>query len=201
MDIFLLPFIFSVWAAISFLILLQAITSRCNVRQFTKFILSFFRQIIQEVFLWMGFLTWKFVSSYLGCFWLSILCWIFIVPIVLYTFFHGVYSFGPRHCQRPFIDNLWNPVQGIEFEGHISESNDFDLLKRSCFKHNLNAQQIAQNAHLSAKWTTQSSVALIYDCPMANISPIAQKLHSYQTYATFHNTSMEHQVMNSEKSM
>jgi hypothetical protein len=54
---------------------------------------------------------------------------------------------------------------------------------------------------LLAKWTTQSSVAMIYDCPMANMSPIAPKLHRYQTYATFHNTSMEHQVMDSEQSM
>jgi hypothetical protein len=42
---------------------------------------------------------------------------------------------------------------------------------------------------------------MIYDCPMANMSPIAPKLHGYQTYATFHNTSMEHQVMDSEQSM
>jgi hypothetical protein len=94
-----------------------------------------------------------------------------------------------------------NILNAAEFEGHISESNDFDLLKRRCFKHNLNAQQIAQNAHLSAKWATQSSVAMIYDCPMANMSPIAPKLHGYQTYAMFYDTSMEHQVMNSEKSM
>ncbi len=51
------------------------------------------------------------------------------------------------------------------------------------------------------KWAMQSSVAMIYNYPMANMSPIAPKLNSYQTYATFHDTSMEHQVMNSEKSM
>ncbi len=148
----------------------------------------------------MSFLAWKFVSSYLGCFWLSILCWIFIVPIVLYAFFHGVYNFGPWHCQRSFIDILFNPVPEIEFGGCTTESNDFDLLKHQRFNHNLTAQQIARNAFLSAKRMTQSSVALVYNCPMANMSPVAPKLHGYQIYATFHNTSMEHQVIDSEKS-
>ncbi len=148
----------------------------------------------------MSFLAWKFFSSYLGRFWLSILCWIFIVPIVLYTFFYG-YNFGPRHRQRSFIDILFNPVPGIEFEGRTTESNNFDLLKHQCFNHNLTAQQIAQNKFLSAKRTTQSSADLVYNCPMANMSPIAPKLHSYQTYTTFHDTSMEYQVIDKEKSM
>ncbi len=201
MDIVLLPFLFSVWAAIYFLFFLQAITSRRNVIWFTKCFLSFFSQIIQEVFWWTGFLTWKFVFSYLGCFWLSILCWIFIVPIVLYTFFHGVYNFGPQHHQWSFIVILFNPVPGIEFEGRNSESNDFDLLKCRRFHHNLIAQQIAWNARLLAERTMQSSVAMIYDCPMANMSPKAPKLYGYQTSAMFHDTSMEHQVMDSEQSM
>jgi hypothetical protein len=149
----------------------------------------------------MSFLALKIVSSYCGRFWLSILCWIFIVPIVLYTFFHGVYNFGPRHHQWSFIDILWNPVPGIEFEGCITESNDFDLLKRRCFNHNLIARRIAQNARLTAKRTTQSSTTLVYDCPMAHMSPIAPKLHGYQTYALFYDTSIEHQVMDSERSM
>jgi hypothetical protein len=76
----------------------------------------------------------------------------------LYTFFHGVYNFGPRHCQRSFIDIFFNPVPGIEFEGRITEFNDFELLKCRRFNHNLTAQQIAQNAFLSAKRTTQSSL-------------------------------------------
>ena len=36
---------------------------------------------------------------------------------------------------------------------------------------------------------------------MANMSPIAPKLHGYQTYATFHDTLMEHAVINSDTSM
>jgi hypothetical protein len=201
MDIFLLQFIFPVWAAISFLFLLQAIISRCNVIWFMKCILSFLSQISYEVIQWMSVLAWKFISSYSGCFWLSILHWIFIVPIVLYTFFHGVYNFGPRHCQWSFIGILFNPVPGIEFERRTTESTDFDLLKHRCFNHNLTAQQIPQNKFLSVKRTTQSSIALVYNCPMANMNPIAQKLHCYQTYITFHNTPMEQQVMDSEKSI
>jgi hypothetical protein len=104
-----------------------------------KCILSFLSQIIHEVFQWMSFLAWKFISSYSGCFWLSILRWILIVPIVLYTFFHGVYNFGPQHRQWSFTDILFNPVPGIEFEGHTTESNDFDSLKQRRFNHNLTA--------------------------------------------------------------
>jgi hypothetical protein len=199
MDIFLLQFILSVWTAISFLFLLQAIMSRPNVIQFMKCILSFLSQIIHKVIQWMSFPAWKFISSYLRCFWLLILCWILIVPIVLHTFFHGVYNFGPQHRQWSFIDILFNPVPGIEFEGCTTESNDFDSLKRQGLI--LTAQQIAQNKFLSAKRTTQSSVALVYDCPMANMSPIAPNLCGYQTYTTFQDTSMEHQVMDSENSM
>jgi hypothetical protein len=126
-----------------------------------KCIFSFLSQIIHKIIQWMSFLAWKFISSYCGHFWLSILCWIFIVPIVLYTFFPGVYNFGLQHHQRSFIDILFNPVPGIEFEGCTTESNDFDLLKRQRFNHNLAAQQIAQDKFLSAKRTTQSSVALV----------------------------------------
>jgi hypothetical protein len=87
----------------------------------------------------MSFLAWKFISSSSGCFWLSILFWIFIVPIVLYTIFHGVYNFGPQHCQWSFIDILFNPVPELEFEGRTTESNDFDSLKHQRFNRNLTA--------------------------------------------------------------
>jgi hypothetical protein len=49
--------------------------------------------------------------------------------------------------------------------------------------------------------TTQSSKALVYDCPMAHVSPTAPTLHGYQTYATFQDTSMEHGVIDSETCM
>jgi hypothetical protein len=78
------------------------------------------------------------ISSYSGHFWLSILCWILIVPLVLYTFFH-VIQLWPLACQQSVIEILFNPVQGIEFEGRTTESNDFDLLKHRRFNHNLTA--------------------------------------------------------------
>ncbi len=72
MDIFLLPFIFSVWAAISFLLLLQAIMTRHNVIWSVEFMILFFFQIVQELFQWMSFSIWAYLSSYSGCFWWSI---------------------------------------------------------------------------------------------------------------------------------
>ncbi len=62
------------------------------------------------------------------------------MPIVLFTFFHGVYNFGPKHYQWSLFNILLNPVPGIEFEGRISESNEFDLLKHQRFNHNIIAQ-------------------------------------------------------------
>ncbi len=123
------------------------------------------------------------------------------MPIVLLTFFCGVYNFGPKHVRRSLFNILLNPVPGIEFEGLVGESNEFDLLKRQCFNHNIVAQWIARSKRISIKRTTQSSTALVHDCPMAHISPIAPTLHGYQTYATFHDTSMEHEVIDSDTSM
>jgi hypothetical protein len=88
----------------------------------------------------MCFFTWAYLSSYSGRFWWSILHWSFNVPIVLFTFFHGVYNFGPKHYQWSLFNILLNPVPGIEFEGRISESNEFDLLKHQRFNHNIIAQ-------------------------------------------------------------
>jgi hypothetical protein len=83
MDMFLLPFIFSVRAAISFLLLLQAILTRDNLLQFA----AITTQGIQQAFHWVGFFFWMFITSYLGHFWWPILRWIFTVPIILFTFF------------------------------------------------------------------------------------------------------------------
>ena len=52
----------------------------------------------------------------------------FIVPITIYTFFRGVYDFGPKHCKRTLFDILLNPVPGIEFEGRLGKSDDFNSL-------------------------------------------------------------------------
>jgi len=52
----------------------------------------------------------------------------FIVPITSYTFFWGVYDFGPKHHRRTLFDILLNPVPGMEFEGRLGKSDDFDSL-------------------------------------------------------------------------
>jgi hypothetical protein len=150
MDMIFLPIIFSIWAAISFLLLLQAILSRDNLLQFTEII----TQVIHQAFHWMGFLLWLFITSYSGCFLLSILRWIFIVPIILFTFFWNIYNFGPKHCKQSLIKILCNPVPGIEFKGWINKSEDFESLKRRRFNHNLISRRIARDKHLAAKRAT-----------------------------------------------
>jgi hypothetical protein len=152
MDMFFLPFIFSVWAANSFLLLLHAILTRDNLLQFV----AITTQGIQQAFHWMGYFFWMFITSYLGRFWWSVLLWIFIVPINLFTFFWSIYTFGPKHCKQSLIEILCNPVPGIEFKGRIHKSNDFDSLKQRCFNHNLISQLIARDKHLAAKQATQS---------------------------------------------
>ncbi len=192
-----LPIIFSVWAAISFLLLLQAILSRDNLLQFA----AITTQVIHQAFHWMEFLLWLFVTSYSGRFWLLILRWIFIVPIILFTFFWNIYNFCPKHRKRSLIKILCNPVPGIEFEGQLNESKDFESLKRRRFNHNLISRRIARDKHLAVKQATQSATVIVHDCPLSNIDACAPKLHGYQTYATFHNTSMEQDVTVSAQSM
>ncbi len=51
------------------------------------------------------------------------------------------------------------------------------------------------------KQATQSSTVIVYDCPLSNIDARALKVHGYQTYATFHDTSMEQDVTASAQSM
>ncbi len=55
----------------------------------------------------MGFLTWRFAISYSGRFWLSILCWIFIIPIVLYIAkcFYSIISFDWNNGDWSYASN------------------------------------------------------------------------------------------------
>jgi hypothetical protein len=175
MDMIFLPIIFSVRAAIFFLLLLQAILSRDNLLQFT----AITTQVIHQAFHWMGFLLWLFVTSYSGRFRLSILRRIFIVPIILFTFFWNIYNFGPMHCKRSLIEILCNPVPGIEFKGRINESENFESLKRRRFNHNLISRCIARDKHLAAKQATRSSTAIVHDCPLSYINARAPKIHGY----------------------
>ena len=94
-----------------------------------------------------------------------------------------------------------NPVPGIEFTGRINKSEDFESLKLRHLNHNLISRCIARDKHLAAKQATQSSTAIVHDCPLSYINARAPKLHGYQTYATFHDTLMEQDVAASAQSM
>jgi hypothetical protein len=94
-----------------------------------------------------------------------------------------------------------HPVPGIKFEGWLNKSKDFESLKCRCFNHNLISRRIARDKHLEAKRATRRSTVIVHDCPLSNIDACAPKLHGYQTYATFHDTSMEQDVTVSAQSM
>ncbi len=181
MDIFLFPVKFWVWAAISFLLLLQAIMTKNNILYFA----SMTTRVIKQAFHWMGFLFWMFMTSYTEPFWWSILHWIFIAPIILFTFFRNIYNFGPKHCKQSLFEILCNPVPGIEFAGRLAESDDFDSLKRCCFNHNPIAQHIARIKYLAAKRATRSSTIIVYNCPLSYINACAPKLHGYERMQLF----------------
>ncbi len=140
MDAFLLSFIFSVWAAISFLLLFQVIFTQCNIIWFIHYLFQSSYSSIYQVIQWIGFLLWIFITGYSGHFWYLILQCILIVPITLFTFFQHVYNFGPKHCKRSLFDILSNPVPGIEFNGCLGEPDEFGLLKRRRFNHKVVAR-------------------------------------------------------------
>jgi hypothetical protein len=61
----------------------------------------------------------------------------FIIPITIYTFFQGVYDFGPENCRRSFVDIICNPVPGIEFKEILGEADDLETLQHRQFNHNI----------------------------------------------------------------
>jgi hypothetical protein len=126
MDIFLIPIIFLIQAAISILLLLRVIFYYARSASLSVIVYLF--GILQESIRWTGFLTWIAIISRMGRFMWSLIQVFFIVPITIYTFFRGVYDFGPKHRKRMLFDILLNPVPGIEFEGRLGESDDFDSL-------------------------------------------------------------------------
>jgi len=132
---------------------------------------------------------------------LVILRWIFIVTIILLTFFWNIYNFGPKHHKRSLFEILRNPVLVIEFEGRIIESDDFDSLKHHHYNQNIISRRISRDKHLAAKRATQSSRVIVHECPLSYIDARAQKLHGYEAYAIFHDTSMEQNVTTSSQSM
>jgi hypothetical protein len=160
-----------------------------------------FKTSIQRKIQWISFLFWLFVFGYSGRFWLQVLHWIFIVPITFITFFQYVYNFGPKHHKWSLFGILSNPVPGVKFDGGIGESDNFASLEQHLFNHNLVAQKIARDKNFSAKRATQSSTAIGHSCPMAHINKAAPILLGYQTYAIFHKTSIEDNILKSEYSM
>ena len=134
MDIFLLPIIFLIRAAISILLLLRVIFSKRTV-SFLVGLHVILAEILHESVWWIGFLTWIAITSRMGRLMWSLIQVFFIVPITIYTFFRGVYDFGPKCCKRTFIDILLNPVPGIELEGRLGETDDLNSFRRRRFNH------------------------------------------------------------------
>jgi hypothetical protein len=192
MDVFFFPIIFSIRAAISILLLLR-VFSVCTV----QFALHF----VQDLYHWSRFLSWLMLSSYAGKFWWSLIQVVFVIPITFYTFFRHVYDFGPRHRKRSFLDILWNPVPGVEFDGRLGESNDYDSLRRRRFNHGLLARRILRQKRLTQRRTTQSTAPVIFDCRISYIDSDAPRLYGYETYFTMHSSSMGKQVTAGEHSM
>jgi hypothetical protein len=128
MDIFFLPFIFSIWAAISFPLFLQVMFSVCTIKYMMIQSIRFLFGIIHKLIQWTCFLLWIAISSWIQCFWWNLIQIFFVIPITIYTFFQGVYDFGPKHCKRSLFDILCNPIPGIELEERLGKSADFDSL-------------------------------------------------------------------------
>jgi hypothetical protein len=101
-----------------------------------------------------------------------------------------VYDFGPKCCKRTFFDILLNPVPGIEFEGRLSETDDFDVFCCQQFNHNIIACRVARNRRLNAKRNTRSIASTVHDCPTSHINFAAPQLYGYQSYFTLNDDSM-----------
>ncbi len=177
MDCFLLPFIFSIQAAISILLLLQQIILPATI----LFTVSLIKQAIQ----WLLFVVNLFLTTMFGrALWSIIsmvLCIVFIVLIVFYTFYKSIYDFGPKHCKQSFIDILSQPVQGIEFE---EQHDDSDSHLRCRFNHKMVSCRLLRVKTLSLKVVTRSTTMIVYDCPMTNLNIVTPRLHGYKIYAT-----------------
>jgi hypothetical protein len=186
----LLPFIFSFQAAISFLLLLRQLLPATIF-----FMASFIKQAIQ----WLLYLAYVFLTTkFRQALWFvisTVLCVVFIVPIVFYTFYKSVYDFGPKHCKRTLMDITTNPVPGIEFEGRLEESDTFDSFQRRRFNHNAVECKLQKNKKLLSKLTTKSTISMVYDCPKTKIESVAPRLYGYRTYPTMNNASfMENHI-------
>jgi hypothetical protein len=125
MDCLLLLLIFSFWADISFLLLLQQLLPATIF-----FTASFIKQAIQ----WPLYLAYVFLrTKFKQALWFvtSMVLWaVFIVPIVFYTFYKSIYDFGLKHRKQTLMDIITDQVPGIEFKGQLGESDTFCWKKR-----------------------------------------------------------------------
>ncbi len=190
MDCLLLPFIFSFWAAIFFLLLLQQLLPATIF-----FTASFIKQAIQ----WLLYLAYVFLTTKFGqALWFvisTVLCTVFIVPIVFYTFYKSIYDFGLKHRKRTLMDIITIPVPGIEFEGRLGESDTFDSFQRRGFNHNAVEHKLQRNKTLLSNLITKSTSSMVYDCPITKIESLAPHLYGYATYPTMNNVSfMENHI-------
>jgi hypothetical protein len=149
MDCFLLPFIFSIQAAISILLLIQWII----LPKMMLLTASLFKQAIQWLLFVMNlFLTTKFGQT-LWSIISTVLCIVFIVPIVFYTFYKSIYDFGPAHRKWSFIDILSQPVPGIDFEEKHDDSNSH--LRRR-FNHKMVSCRLLRTRFSLWKWSQEA---------------------------------------------
>jgi hypothetical protein len=89
------------------------------------------------------------------------------------------------------MDILLNWVPGIEFEGCIGESSDYDSFKHCRFNQNTVGHRLQCNKVLSSKLMTRSITPVLYDCSMTCIPMTNPRLHKYQMYATPNKTAFD----------
>ena len=181
MDCFLLWFIFSFWAAISILLLLHWVILTATI--------SFTASLMKQAILWLFFVVNLLLTTRPGqAFWSflsTVLCIVFIVPIVFYIFCKNIYDFGPRHCKQSFIDILTQPVPGNKFEEQ-NDGSDSHWHRR--FNHKMVSRRLLQNKTLSSKVTTRSMTTIVHDCSMACLNVVIPRLHGYKTYASLNDS-------------
>jgi hypothetical protein len=119
----------------------------------------------------------------------TVLCIVFIVPIVFHSFYKSFYDFGPKHCKQSLWEILILPTPGIEFEGHLGASADFDSLQQCRFNHKPVDPELQRNKILSSKLITRSMTTIVHDCPMTNIDCDAPHFYGYQIYTTSNDAS------------
>ncbi len=145
----------------------------------------FTASLIKQAIQWLLFVVNLFLTTKFGrALWSvisTVLCSVFIVLIVFYTFYKSIYDFGPAHCKQSFIDILSQPVPGIDFKEKDDDSNSH--LRRR-FNHKMVSHKLLRNKILSSKVVARSIPAIVHDCPMTYLPVVTLLLYGYETYAT-----------------